>query len=210
MPRKSIEYVPGQSVHLIRRGINRCTIFRDEVERGVFVTMFKDAAAKYGLSVHAFVLMDTHYHALVTPLGPDALTETTRSLNERYVRYVNHKYDRVGTLWTNAPTTIAIDTDQYWLTCLRYIEQNPLRAGMVLDPGEYRWSSYRTHAFGERSEWLVEHELYRRLGRTPEERQTAYRAICGVPMTDEELALHRNRPHTRRSSPLASQSVAVA
>ena len=69
-----------------------------------------------------------------------------------------------------------------------------MRAKMVLDAGEYRWSSYRANALGERFDWLVEHDLYRSLGRTKEARQMAYRAICGVPLTDEELLLQRNPP----------------
>jgi putative transposase len=209
MGRKPRVYVPGQSVHLIRRGINRCQIFRDDVDRRVFLLMVKEAGVKCGTAFHAYVLMDTHYHALATPLGPEALSDTAKVLNECYVKYFNRKYDRIGTLWTNRPTGVPIDTERYWLTCLRYIEQNPVRAGMVREPADYRWSSFRAHALGERIDWLVEHEVYRALGRTAEERQVAYRAICGVPLTEEELALHRNPGLVHKPSAAASEIAAA-
>jgi putative transposase len=210
MGRRPRVYVPGQSVHLIRRGINRSAIFLDDMDRCVFLSMMKDASLEHGTAIHAFVLMDTHYHALTTPLGPEGIADTAQSLHERYAVYFNAKYGRIGTLWTNRPTAKPIDTERYWLTCLRYIEQNPVRGKIVREPGEYRWSSYRAHAFGEEIDWLVEHELYRALGRTSEERQIAYRAICDVQLTDEELALQRNPPlGQRRSAPTSELPATV-
>ena len=150
------------------------------------------------MSFHGFVLMDTHYHALATPRTVNGCSDVTKSLNERYVRYFNRRYHRIGTLWANRPTVIPIDTERYWLTCLRYIEQNPVRARMVADPAEYSWSSYRANALGRRIDWLVSHEVYDALGRDAESRQIAYRAICGVPLSDEELAVMRTPPPTRK------------
>jgi len=117
-----------------------------------------------------------------------------KQVGEEYVRYFNRKYDRIGTLWTGRYRGIDIGDEKYWLTCLRYVEQNAWRAGMVSSPDAYPWSSYRVHAFGESSDWLELHHVYLALGRTPEDRQRAYRAICGIPLADDELArLHAKR-----------------
>src|SRR5437870_7764184 len=81
-----------------------------------------------------------------------------------------------------------IETERHWLTCLRYIERNPVEAGIVIDPGDYPWSSYRTHAFGVRSEFLVAHPVYLSLGATPERRRAVYRALCAAPSPNSELS----------------------
>jgi REP-associated tyrosine transposase len=186
-------YIPELSVHVIRRGNNRCAIFRDDRDRQVFLAAFRDAAQKSRTTVHAFVLMDTHYHAVVSPGQSDSLSSMMKALGEEYVRYVNGKYDRVGTLWAGRYRSPIIESEQYWLNCVRYVEQNPVRAGMVASPAEYPWSSYRFHAYGESMDWLTEHAVYQALGATGEERRAAYRALCDVQLTDEELIGVRRR-----------------
>jgi putative transposase len=114
-----------------------------------------------------------------------------QQLGQRYVNYFNRKYQRTGTLWGGRYRAILIRDERYWLTCLRYVELNPLRAQLVRAPELYPWSSYQTHAFGTRSRWLTDHVVYDQLGATAEERQLAYRTICGVPLTDAELIQQR-------------------
>ncbi len=205
-------FVPGVSVHVIRRGINRCSIFHDDADREVFLATLRDVVAETGAAFHALTLMDTHYHALATPPNAVALSSTMKTVGERYVAYFNDKYARVGTLWTGRYRAIPVRTERYWFTCLRYIAQNPVRADMARAPGEYRWSSYRLHAFGQRDSmfgWLTEHALYRSLGATPVERQAAYRAICGVPLTDEELEFQRHPPRRRANRAAVSDDRVV-
>jgi putative transposase len=96
------------------------------------------------------------------------------------VRYYNRKHDRIGTIWNGRYKAIPILDERYWLTCLRYIEQNPVRAHIVADPGDYRWSTYGIHALGRPAGWIVLHDAYLALGADPGQRQEAYRAICGV------------------------------
>jgi len=184
-------YIPGVSLHVIRRGINRAAIVRDDRDHRVLLDVVEHAATECGVSVHAYVIMTNHYHLLATPLDARALPSMMKTIGLLYTRYFNRKYDRIGTLWNGRYTGIHVEDEIYWLTCLRYIEQNPVRANMVSTPDQYRWSSYAIHATGEQSEWLVMHDAYLALGATPEWRQTAYRSICGVPLSDDELVRQR-------------------
>jgi putative transposase len=198
-------------VHIIRRGVNRCAIFHDDADRETLLQILQEASRRYRTAFHGFVLMNTHYHGLATPVGVSELSNMMKMIGDRYSPYFNRKYGRVGTLWTNRFTAIDVDTDRYWLQCLRYIEQNPVRAHMVGDPGEYRWSSYRANALGDSIEWLAEHELYRSLGLTRQRRQLAYKAMCDVQLTDVELALLRHPPRpSREASPVIEPLQAVA
>src|SRR2546421_2395059 len=103
-----------------------------------------------------------------------------RALGIRYTHYFNRRYDRVGTIWNGRYKGKHIRDATYWLTCLRYVELNPIRAGIVTAAENYEWSSYRVHAFGEPSDWLAPHAVYDQLGATPLERHVAYRELCRV------------------------------
>lgn len=199
MPR---HFTPGLSVHLIRRGVNRCTIFHDDCDREVFLHIVKGAAHDCDTDIHAFVLMSNHYHALATPHHAEALPSMMKTVGEQYVEYFNRKHARIGTLWTGRYRAIPIASEPYWLTCLRYIEQNPVRANLVRSAGEYRWSSYRVHACGDWNGWLSDHPVYHALGRTPSERQAAYLSACGRPLTEDELAKQRRPPVNRVRRPI--------
>jgi len=198
MGRGSRVYVPNMSVHIIHRGNNCSVIFRDDTDRRFFLRLVQLSAGKYDVAVHAFVLMTTHVHLIVTPGDASALPRTMKMVGQRYARYFNRKYERVGTLWCGRYRSILITDAYYWLTCLRYVEQNPVRAGMVTSPEAYRWSSYRTHALGETTAWLVRHPVYVALGKTQDERQAAYRAICAQSLNDGDLACQRNPPPTEK------------
>jgi putative transposase len=177
MARRRRVYVPGASVHVINRGNNHGNVFsrRSDYER--FIALLRKAAALYDVAVHAFALMTTHVHLLVTPSSRLALPKSMKACGGEYVQHFNRKYSRSGTLWNGRYKPILVDDARGWLRCLRYIERNPVEAGIVRDPSEYEWSSYRTHALGEASTWLTPHPVYLALGSTPELRQAVYRAI---------------------------------
>jgi putative transposase len=200
MPRQRRRFFPGLSVHVIRRGINRTAIFGDDVDREMFLLWLRIAMAENGIPVHGLSLMTNHYHAIVTPPSESALPRAMKQLGERYVKHFNRKYDRIGTLWTGRPRYIPIGDEKYFLTCLRYIEMNPVRAQLVRDPADYRWSSSRAHALGDGWEWLVDHVVFTSLGQTAAERQAAYRALCNQPLDEEDLIRQRyareDRPAT--------------
>jgi len=192
MPRKPRIFIPDVSVHVIHRGNNRGAIVRDDADRAVFVALLRRTVARHGLRVHGYALMDTHYHMLVTPPDPVCLPATMKEFGGRYVRYFNRRYERIGTLWNGRYRDLLIHDERYWLTCLRYIEQNPVRARMVQRPDDFHWSSYRFNALGARSDWLTPHSLYLGLGSTAKERQLAYRTICEVSISDTELVEQRS------------------
>jgi len=193
MPYPARFYVPGLSVHIIRRGHNRQDIFRDDGDRLVFLRILREAAIEHETGVHAFVLMDTHYHALATPGHPDALPNTMKAIGEQYSNYFNRKYSHLGTPWYGRYRAIPVESGQYWLNCLRYIEQNPVRAGMVDSPGDYQWSSYRAHASGEEVPWLASHAILTDLGSTPAERWAVYRSLCKDALCEDDLIELRHR-----------------
>jgi len=134
-----------------------------------------------------------------------------RGLGLRYTQYYNRKYERIGTLWTGRYRSIPIEDEQYWWTCLRYIELNPVRAQIVLRPEDYRWSTYRTYAFGETRGWIVHHDLCVRLGGSDEERQQAYRRICSEPLTESDLVRQRlGRPDCQIAAGDSADLIAVS
>jgi putative transposase len=175
-------------------------IFGDGTDRETFLSWFQSAMSGNDVAVHAITLMTNHYHAIVTPASETALPKAMQQLGTRYVQHYNRKYDRIGTLLAGKYRGIPIGDEKYFLTCLRYVELNPVRAHLVRDAADYRWSSYRAHAFGESWEWLVEHAVYTGLGQSPSERQAAYRALCDHPLSETDLIALRfarqNRPAT--------------
>jgi putative transposase len=180
-------YIPGVSAHVFQRGHNRSPIFDEAFDHDHFLFLVRYAARRYGTDVHAFALMTNHYHLIATPRDASALPRTMQAIDGGYTRYYNRKHGRIGTLWSARYRAKLILDEAYWLTCLKYVEHNPVNAHMVSAPAEYRWSSYRVHAFGAFNDWLVPHRVYQQLGETPTERQQAYRAMCSVSDTVADL-----------------------
>lgn len=175
---------------MINRGVGHMDIYRDNADRETFLTILKRAMQTNGVAVHGYVLMTTHYHGLVTAPRAGALPRAMKILASDYTRYFNRRYERFGTVWAGRYRDhLAVD-DRYWMNCLRYIEQNPVRAGMVATPGDYKWSSFRAHAVGD-SDWIASHCVYDQLGHTVRDRCLKYREFCNTPLTEEELAVQR-------------------
>jgi putative transposase len=194
MSRRPIIYVPNMSLHVYSRGINGGAIAHDDDDHEHLLRVMVRAARQHGVEINAFALMDTHYHLIVTPTREIALPKTMQAIGIRHTRYYNRKYGRKGTLWNERYGGTLLHDEHYWYTCLRYVELNPHRAHMVDKPEQARWSSYRTHAMGAPCDWLTSHPLYIRLGSTATARQEAYRAMCGIPLTDDEIEQYRHPP----------------
>jgi putative transposase len=160
MARLPRNVVPGQALHVIQRGNNRQAVFFSQADFRYYHESLREAAHKYSCEVHAYVFMTNHVHLLLTPHMEAGPSRMMQSVGRRYVRYVNIVYQRTGTLWEGRFKSAIIDSDQYLLTCSRYIELNPVRAGMVASPAHYRWSSYHHNALGRRDELIVPHRLY--------------------------------------------------
>lgn len=174
LPRYSL---PGQPQHVILRGNNRSIIFAADDDYRFFLDCLEDAATRHGCVIHAYVLMTNHVHFLMTPAREDGIGKVLQSVGRRYVQYFNYTYRRTGTLWEGRYKATLIDSENYLLTCYRYIELNPVRAGMAPHPRDYAWSSYRWHAEGEPDKLVTDHALYLALGKIGTERQAAYRAL---------------------------------
>ena len=177
MPRLPRYVLPGQPQHVIQRGNNREPIFYDYSDYRFYLEKLAAACQKHDCSLHAYVLMTNHVHLLITPHSMDGIGKVLQMLGRYYVQYFNYTHDRTGTLWEGRYKATLIDSEQYLLTCMRYIELNPVRAGIVEHPKDYPWSSYHCNADGQTDELITPHGLYRHLGATKEERQAAYRAL---------------------------------
>jgi putative transposase len=202
-------FSPGITEHLIQRGTNRMTVFEDDADFVWFLCRLKHVARVNGVSVHGFTLMTNHVHIMATPTSESAVPAMMGGLFSGYAKYFNRRYDRIGALWNGRYRPKMIGDESYWLTCLRYVEQNPVRANIVLTPGDYRWSSYAAHAWGRWPDWLVPHPVYLALGSTPADRQQKYREICGEPVNSEQLGMIRCTVPIG-SSPSADELVVVA
>jgi putative transposase len=169
-----------QPQHIIQRGNNRQAIFAAEADYQFFRDALVEAAKKHGLAIHAYVWMTNHIHLLATPEFDDSISKVFQSIGRRYVQYFNFTYRRSGTLWEGRYRATVVDSEQYLLTLMRYIELNPVRAGMVAQLSDYAWSSYHYNAQGTaglNADCLSPHREYRRLGRSRAERQSAYRQL---------------------------------
>lgn len=169
--------VPGAPLHLIQRGNNRSTTFftADDCQR--YAEVLLETSQRFGCAIHAYVLMTNHVHLLLTPDNERGPARMMQAIGRVFVRYVNARYRRTGTLWEGRYRSALVDTDRYLLVCSRYIELNPVRARMVEQPGQYRWSSYRHNAHGEPDDLITPHLIYQALHSEPAARQEAYRAL---------------------------------
>lgn len=177
MPRRSRLVLPGVPMHLIQRGNNRqATFFADEDYLN-YLHWLTEGAERFACRVHAWVLMTNHVHLLVSADEHEAVARLMKSVGQRYTQYVNRVYGRTGSLWEGRFRSCLTDSDVYVLTCMRYIELNPVRACMVEHPADYRWSSYRTNAQGKSSLLITPHPAYRSLGLDVESRTRAYQRL---------------------------------
>ena len=136
--------------------------------------------------------MTNHVHLLLTPERPDSASLLMKHLGQRYVQYINRTYKRSGTLWEGRFRSCLTQTEAYVLACYRYIELNPVRAGMVNVPQDYRWSSYHANALGETSSLITPQNEYRRLAIDENERLEAYRALFKVHLDEEVVGQIRS------------------
>lgn len=194
MPRRSRLYLPELPYHVVQRGNNREACFIEPENYQFYLVLWEELSRRYGLTVHAYCLMTNHVHFLVTPENESAVSNVMKVAGSRYAQYVNKKYRRTGTLWEGRHRSSLVQSERYLLTCMRYIELNPVRADMVRRPEEYRWSSYGVHAWNDRS-WLTPHREYERLGSTPAERGFAYRELFRIQLSEEDLHLVRRAAH---------------
>jgi putative transposase len=169
--------LPEVAVHAIQRGNNRSTCFFHEKDRSFYLFHLARMLPRARCALHAYCLMSNHVHLLITAREIDGCARLMKSIGQLYAQYVNKTYERCGNLWEGRFKSCLVQSEDYVLACYRYIELNPVRAGLVKRADEYTWSSHRANARGEESSLVTAHEEYLRLGRTPSERQAAYRDL---------------------------------
>ena len=191
-------------MHIIQRGNNRAICFRNDSDYLVYLAHLRQLSDKYECALHAYCLMPNHVHLLLTPAAAEACTTLMRDLGQRYVQYFNARHERSGTLWEGRFRSCLVESARYVLACYRYIELNPVRAGMVHHPEGYLWSSYAVNG-GMRSDPLITpHPEFAALAAHGEERSASYRALCDG-LVDAPLQ-QTIRDATNAGYPLASNA----
>lgn len=188
MPRQPRFSLPGYAQHIIQRGNNRQVCFFTRQDYTVYLERLQHYAKQHQVDIHAFVLMTNHVHLLATPQIENGLSLMMQDLGRYYVRYVNKSYGRTGTLWEGRYKATLVDNDRYCLAVSRYIELNPVRAGMVDHPAAYPWSSYQANALGRAIKLWQPLPAYLGLGKTTDEQQQSYRELFEKPFSDKVLA----------------------
>lgn len=202
MPRQPRFILPGVAMHVIQRGHNRNACFRETSDYFVYLMHLRELAGGLGCAVHAYCLMTNHVHLLVTPPTPDACTRLMRNLGQRYAQYFNRHHHRSGALWEGRFRSCVTESARYVLGCYRYIEMNPVRAGMASAPGDYRWSSHAGNV-GARTDGLITpHAEFLALAESGESRRTAYLALFQPEMQTD---LDEIRIATNGGYPLVSE-----
>jgi len=179
--------LPHQPHHVIQRGNDRQLIFREAEDHQRFLAWLKESAKEFKVAIHAYVLMPNHLHLLATPSDHGGLAAAMQRVGRFYVPWFNHKYERYGSLFQGRFKTSLVDSARYFMVCSRYIELNPVRAGLGAGPLDYPWSSYAHHAGVRPDALITDHALYWALGNTPFQREAAYIELVQQGMTEDEL-----------------------
>ena len=163
MPRKQRFFIADVPNHIVQRGRNKDPIFFEAADYDFYLTTLATALEKYGAKLHAYVLMTNHVHLLMTGDTREAVSRVMQHVGRHYVPYMNCKYNFSGSLWEGGFKSNLIDSSLYLFSCMRYIELNPVRAGMVESPGKYSYSSYHKNALGEENPLITAQNEYLKL-----------------------------------------------
>lgn len=175
--------LPGYPQHVIQRGNNGADVLRDEDDYWMLWSTLRDAAQKFHCAVHAYVLMPNHFHLLLTPSQADGIGKLMQYTGRYYVQHANQRYSRTGTLWDGRYRATLLDPQVFALPVSRYIEANPVRAGVVTNPAAYDWSSHGANALGADDELVQPQAAYLDLGDSAEARWAAYADGFQQPLT---------------------------
>jgi putative transposase len=187
MPRRARIMIPGITVHVVQRGNNKAGCFFDDVDREFYLFHLARMLSRTRCALHAYCLMTNHVHLLLTPQHATGCALLMKGIGQLYAQYINKRYGRSGYLWEGRFKSCLVQSEDYVLSCYRYIELNPVRAGLVGYPDEYRWSSFAANAKGQPIAALTPHDQYLALGQTPAEREAVYRRLFGSMHRADEL-----------------------
>ena len=185
MPRIARVAFPSLVYHIISRGNNREWVFNEAEDFERYLDICRRYKEKFGFKLYHWVLMSNHVHLILETPEKSSLSKIMQGMNLAYTIWFNRKNGKVGHLWQDRFKSAVVEKDGYLLECGRYVERNPLRAGMVKDLKEYAWSSYRVHAYGKADGVTDRHEIYDGMGKESGARQKAYREYVSL-MRDKE------------------------
>ena len=188
MPRHARLRIAGLPLHVVQRGNNRARCFNSDADLTLYLGLLNQFSKPLGIGVHAYVLMPNHVHLLLSSDNPFAVSDFMKQVGQRYAQFFNRTYGRTGGFWEGRFHSSIVDTDRYLLVCHRYIELNPVRAGLCASPHAYEWSSFGTNALGRPSLFLRQHEQYLFLGVDELSRREAYAGLFDGGISEEELA----------------------
>ena len=174
MPRMKRKLYDGAVCHILNRGHNKELLFKDDGDYICFKEIVIRYLTTYSLKIYNYCLMPTHYHFLAKIEIAKELAQVMKGIAQTYANCFKDKYPHVGYLYQNRYKSILIDSDDYMLECARYIERNPVRAGLVAEPSHYAWSSYNYYAKGVRDDIITPNFMYQDFGRTDDERRVNY------------------------------------
>jgi putative transposase len=177
MPRLACPEEAHGTLHVVQRGRERSACFSCARDRTAYLDVLRDCAARTGCAVHAYALMGNHVHLLVTSARAGAAARLMPAIAAGYARHLAAAYGHEDSVWEEAYDASPVHARRHLLACMRYIEENPVLAGLAAQPGKYPWSSYRANAVGEDDALLTPHPHYYSLGRSPDERRAAYAAL---------------------------------
>lgn len=189
MSRKSRIVLANYPHHIVHRGHNRQKIFHGDMDYLYYLKNLREWKRKLDCKVYAYCLMGNHVHLVIDPGDVvESLGLLMKRVAARQTRYINARHKRTGSLWEGRFRSSPIVDNDYLLTCCRYIELNPQRAGIVGAPESYRWSSYRRKIGLDAMDWLDPDPLYLELGSTQQDREGNYRNWIRQSIADEEIA----------------------
>lgn len=177
MPRQRRLFLQDTPCHVVQRGNNKQACFLNREDYEFYLTCLQEAMESTGCKIHAYVLMTNHVHLLVTAPDKNALPYMMQGIGRRYVQYFNRRYKRTGTLWEGRYKSSLVQGSGYVLACYRYIEMNPVKAGMVQYPFQYPWSSYGYNGKGIPDNLITPHLNYIALSKGNSERLAQYHSI---------------------------------
>ena len=180
--------IPETPLHVVQRGNNRQACFHHRNDYIRYLGYLDKASRRYDVRVHAYALMTNHVHLLITPGTEDGASRMMQSLGSSYVRAFNRIYDRSGTLWEGRFRSFPVAEERYLFACYRYIEMNPVLAGIVASPDDYPWSSFRANAMESPNAILQPRREWTSLGKSRKERCAAYRHFFDTVLDTEVIA----------------------
>jgi len=190
MPRLPRVAIPDYPHHVTHRGNRRTNVFRDEMDHHVYLKLLVKACTTFAVKIWAYCLMDNHVHLIAVPKRPDSLSKALQEAHGDYAEYFNAKYQKSGHLWQGRFKNAVMDISHLW-NGVRYVERNPVRAGIVVRAQDFRWSSAASHC-GLRPDRVLSSDL------PLIEEISDWSAWLSEPEEEEALNFIRQRTHSGR------------